>query len=368
MDGTRTKDAEKEAAEWLKAQEAELNQRYEKELMNPKEGARARLDLLARHADRPAQGARREPEFLLRHYKPSPMSRPAARVPLGPGAIHDLGSRLETTPMAPTADWYRTNPLIHRDRRLGEVPLRVGALLRLRGPEAAHRLPRPDPQGGDGRLRARWGSRHYGILLSEKDSIVYANALAPELRQLTDPSRVHRVPDYTGATQGGARRADEPDHPDRARQRLRLRVRRLRLHGRGRGVRRARSRRPASSSSARTRVTQARAGKKDEAKRTALEVGVCVTPGVNDVTARTLAREAPDAQGAARARRRPRSSPATRRSLEDEKLLARGARRSRPHGVVREGDRPLHHRRARRAGAARGRRAVQRSTPAAASA
>jgi len=37
------------------------------------------------------------------------------------------------------------------------------------------------------------GIRHYGILLSEKDSIVYANALAPELRQLTDTSRVHRV-------------------------------------------------------------------------------------------------------------------------------------------------------------------------------
>ncbi|HVI94111.1 MAG TPA: biotin carboxylase N-terminal domain-containing protein, partial [Anaeromyxobacter sp.] len=35
-------------------------------------------------------------------------------------------------------------------------------------------------------------------------------------------------------------------------------------------------------------ITQARAGKKDEAKRTALEVGVSVTPGVNNVTARTL--------------------------------------------------------------------------------
>ena len=32
------KDAEKEAAEWLKQQEAALNRRYEKELMNPKEG------------------------------------------------------------------------------------------------------------------------------------------------------------------------------------------------------------------------------------------------------------------------------------------------------------------------------------------
>ena len=44
------------------------------------------------------------------------------------------------------------------------------------------------------------GINHYGILLSEKDSITYTNALAPELRTLTDPDRVHRVPDYTGAT------------------------------------------------------------------------------------------------------------------------------------------------------------------------
>ena len=39
----------------------------------------------------------------------------------------------------------------------------------------------------------------YGILLSEKDSVTYPHTLAPELRQLTDPDRVHRIPDYTGA-------------------------------------------------------------------------------------------------------------------------------------------------------------------------
>ena len=44
------------------------------------------------------------------------------------------------------------------------------------------------------------GIDKYGILLSEKDSIVYPNALSPELRLLTDPDRIHRVPDYTGAT------------------------------------------------------------------------------------------------------------------------------------------------------------------------
>ncbi|MBW7857352.1 MAG: biotin carboxylase [Leptonema sp. (in: Bacteria)] len=38
-----------------------------------------------------------------------------------------------------------------------------------------------------------------GVLLSEKDSVTYAQTLAPELRQITDQSRVHRIPDYTGA-------------------------------------------------------------------------------------------------------------------------------------------------------------------------
>ena len=44
------------------------------------------------------------------------------------------------------------------------------------------------------------GIENFGILLSEKDSITYANALSPELRKQINPSRVHRVQDYTGAT------------------------------------------------------------------------------------------------------------------------------------------------------------------------
>ena len=44
------------------------------------------------------------------------------------------------------------------------------------------------------------GIEDFGILLSEKDSITYANALSPELRKHVNPSRVHRVQDYTGAT------------------------------------------------------------------------------------------------------------------------------------------------------------------------
>ncbi len=41
----------------------------------------------------------------------------------------------------------------------------------------------------------------YGILLSEKDSVTYPLTLAPEIRLIKDPERIHRIPDYTGATQ-----------------------------------------------------------------------------------------------------------------------------------------------------------------------
>ncbi len=72
MDGTDAKkDAEAEAAEWLKAQEAELNLRYEKELMNPKEGlALGSISSLVMPTDlRKVLGENMN--FLLRHYEPS---------------------------------------------------------------------------------------------------------------------------------------------------------------------------------------------------------------------------------------------------------------------------------------------------------
>ncbi len=45
------------------------------------------------------------------------------------------------------------------------------------------------------------GIREYGMLLSEKDSIVYPRCVAPEIRSIRFPSNVHRVPDYMGAGQ-----------------------------------------------------------------------------------------------------------------------------------------------------------------------
>jgi len=72
LDGADAKkDAEKEAAEWLRLEETALNQRYEKELMNPKEGlALGSISSLVMPTDlRKVLGENLN--FFLRHYKPS---------------------------------------------------------------------------------------------------------------------------------------------------------------------------------------------------------------------------------------------------------------------------------------------------------
>jgi len=45
------------------------------------------------------------------------------------------------------------------------------------------------------------GVREYGMLLSEKDSIVYPRCIAPEMRSIRFPKNIHRVPDYMGVGQ-----------------------------------------------------------------------------------------------------------------------------------------------------------------------
>ncbi len=66
-------EAEKDAADWLKTQEAALNQRYEKQLMNPKEGlSLGSISSIVMPTDlRKVLGENMN--FFLRHYKPSPM-------------------------------------------------------------------------------------------------------------------------------------------------------------------------------------------------------------------------------------------------------------------------------------------------------
>ncbi len=71
--GEAAKDAEKDVADWLRLEETALNQRYEKELMNPKEGlALGSISSLVMPTDlRKVLGENMN--FLLRHYKPGPM-------------------------------------------------------------------------------------------------------------------------------------------------------------------------------------------------------------------------------------------------------------------------------------------------------
>ena len=92
---------------------------------------------------------------------------------------------------------YLHNPLIHQDRRLGNSDsswisqfdcTHIKPLIICRGPIRKEAMDVFDEMG----------MNNYGILLSEKDSIVYPRAIAPELRTITDPSRVHRVSDYSG--------------------------------------------------------------------------------------------------------------------------------------------------------------------------
>ena len=188
-------------------------------------------------------------------------------------------------------DLYTHNPLIHRDRRLGQSPSAwvrsfacedLKPLIVCRGPIRKEAMD----------VYTEMGISHYGILLSEKDSIVYPNALAPELRQLTDSTRVHRVPDYTGAS--------KEERVERIGQIIQI----AKDNGydsifAGYGFMAEDEEFVAAIEHAGLKfigpcaATQASAGKKDEAKRTALGVNVSVTPGIDNVTARTLVKKHP---------------------------------------------------------------------------
>ena len=191
----------------------------------------------------------------------------------------------------PQTDYYKHNPLIHRTRKLSMSTSEwvrsfscedLKPLIVCRGPIRKEAMD----------VYEEMGISHYGILLSEKDSIVYPNALAPELRQLTDSKRVHRVPDYSGAS--------KEERVERINQIIQM------AHDNGYdsifagyGFMAEDEEFVAAIEKAGLKfigpcaVTQARAGKKDEAKRTALQVNVSVTPGVDNVTARTLLKKYP---------------------------------------------------------------------------
>ena len=187
---------------------------------------------------------------------------------------------------------YLNNPLIHGDRR---SKLRqsewteqfrcdhLKPLIICRGPIRKEAMD----------VFAEMGINQYGILLSEKDSIVYRGALAPELRVLTDPERVHRVPDYSGATK------------EEREQRIADIIGIAHEHGynaifAGYGFMAEDEQMVAAMQGAGLNFigpcsrTVRQAGLKDEAKRTALKAGVSVTPGIDNGTTLTLLKKYPD--------------------------------------------------------------------------
>ncbi len=192
-------------------------------------------------------------------------------------------------------DFYLNNPQIHRNRKLAGASREwvrqfscedMAPLIICRGPIRKEAMDVFDEMGIHG----------YGILLSEKDSITYNSALAPELRKLTDPGRVHRVPDYTGA--------DRSERLKRIDQIISI----AKENGynsifAGYGFMAEDEEMVAAMEEAGLNFigpcsgTVHGAGLKDEAKRTALQVGVSVTPGIDNATAITLLRKHKDEAG-----------------------------------------------------------------------
>jgi acetyl/propionyl-CoA carboxylase alpha subunit len=181
--------------------------------------------------------------------------------------------------------------LVHRDRRLGRATspwarsfacddMRV--LIVCRGPVRKEAI----------EIFREMGMTNIGMLLSERDSIVFSRALSPEVR-IVDPQFVHPVPDYSGAT--------KEEREERIQQIIAI----CRTHGydsvfAGYGFMAEDAHFVRALEDAGLRFigpgshTQAAAGAKDEAKRTAIANGVSVTPGVSDATVRALLRKYPD--------------------------------------------------------------------------
>lgn len=189
------------------------------------------------------------------------------------------------------------NPLTHRDRRLAASTSEwissfacddMGVLIVCRGPIRKEAI----------ETFREMGMTNVGILISERDSIVFPRALSPELR-IMDPSNVHPIPDYTGTTK------------EERVQRLELMIQICRDNGyqylfAGYGfMAEDASFVRALEQAGLTFIgpgsyTQEAAGAKDEAKRTAIANDVSVTPGVNNATALTLLRKYPDRTALAR--------------------------------------------------------------------
>ena len=140
------------------------------------------------------------------------------------------------------------------------------------------------------------GIAEYGMLLSEKDSVVYPRCLAPELRGFRFPENVHRVQDYMGVGQ------------EEKLERIGEIVGIARDHGythvfAGYGFMAEDAEFVAAIEAAEigfmgpSSGVIRRAGAKDEAKKLARELGNAVIPGVDDISSRALARKVGSREG-----------------------------------------------------------------------
>ncbi|MDC7126887.1 MAG: biotin carboxylase N-terminal domain-containing protein, partial [Spirochaetales bacterium] len=183
-------------------------------------------------------------------------------------------------------DFYNRNTLIHKDRQLSKSASdwvksfsceSLCPLIVCRGPVRKEAM----------LVFKEMRILNYGILLSEKDSIIYPNALSPELRLISDHTRVHRVPDYSGN--------NKIERNERIKQIINI----AKDNGydsifAGYGFMSEDSKFISAIEEAGLifigpcSATQHCAGEKDAAKRTALKVGVSVTPGVDNVDCLTL--------------------------------------------------------------------------------
>ena len=190
---------------------------------------------------------------------------------------------------------YANNPLVNKDRRRKSTDSPwvrqfdcsdMKPLIICRGPIRKEVMD----------VWEEMGITEYGILLSEKDSITYNNALAPELRQIANPDRVHRVPDYTGV--------DKDERTQRIQQIIDI----ARENGHdsvfaGYGFMAEDEalvsvlERAGLNFIGPCSATVRGAGAKDEAKRTALQNDVSTTPGIDNLTSLTLIRKVGDRAG-----------------------------------------------------------------------
>ena len=113
---------------WVKAERGGARDALRARADEPERGAQPGLDLADRHALGPAQGDRGEPRCSICGTTRRSPSRAYSASSIEPLSSHLRGIQ----PVRSSNDYYLNNPLVHRDRRLGQGASQLGTQLRLR--------------------------------------------------------------------------------------------------------------------------------------------------------------------------------------------------------------------------------------------